>query len=288
MPYPDAINLPFNMAALKGEFVPGHFSGFLPDGPGYWVVLRGGALVVRESGDGFLLPEGGRPDWVNPDQETHCLGTWKGRPVRTATIDKEAKLPPGLVAESFNATDDRLDDRLLTLGGIALQLHHWGRLSSVCSLCGGAMDRISVSHGKRCRTCSHEHFPAIHPCVIVLVRRNEEFLLVRKHAWPPGRYSLIAGFVDPGESLEDCVHREISEEAGVKVTNLRYVGSQNWPFPSQLMAGFVADYAGGDIMADGEELEDARWFCASSMPGSLPTRRSIARWIIDRYALKMT
>jgi NAD+ diphosphatase len=284
--YPEAINLPFNLAALGGDFIPSYPGGPLPDGPGLWTVVQGGALVVRESGSGFMLPEGDRPHWLDPGKEPICLGLWQGRPVRMVAIGKDVTLPHGYVAEPFNASGDRLDDRLLTLGGIALQLLHWERLSSVCSLCGGGMAWIPDSRGKVCRACGHEHFPHIHPCVIVLVMRGEEFLLVRKAAWPKGRYSLIAGFVDQGESLEETVHREVAEEAGVRVTNLRYVGSQNWPFPSQLMAGFVADYAEGDITPGEDEIEDARWFCVESMPGSLPTCRSIARWIIDRYALK--
>jgi NAD+ diphosphatase len=119
----------------------------------------------------------------------------------------------------------------------------------------------------------------------VLVRRNDEFLLVRKAVWPEGRYGLVAGFVDFGESLEECVVREVREETGLEVTNIRYVGSQNWPFPSQLMAGFVADYAGGEVCVGEDELEDARWFCIGNLPATLPGKRSIARWIIDRYAL---
>jgi NAD+ diphosphatase len=285
MPYPEAINLPFNMASLDKGFVPGLPRESVLEGPGFWVIVQGGALVVRESGGGYVLPEGERPAWLDSEKEPLSLGLWRGRPIRTVAIGKGVTLPPGFVAEPFNAVNDRLDDRLLTLGGMALQILHWERLSSVCSLCGGGMVRIPGNRGKVCRECRHEHFPHIHPCVIVLVMRREEFLLVRKPVWPKGRYSLIAGFVDPGESLEECVHREVGEEAGVRVTNLRYVGSQNWPFPSQLMAGFIADYAGGDIAPDGDEIEDARWFCATMMPESLPTRRSIARWIIDRYAL---
>jgi NAD+ diphosphatase len=108
-------------------------------------------------------------------------------------------------------------------------------------------------------------------------------LLTRKADWAPGRYALIAGFVDNGESLESCVAREIKEEAGVDVTDIRYVGSQNWPFPSQMMIGFVATYAGGDVVVDQEELEDACWFPCSALP-SLPSRHSISRYIIDNYA----
>jgi NAD+ diphosphatase len=108
-------------------------------------------------------------------------------------------------------------------------------------------------------------------------------LLTRKAEWAPGRYALIAGFVDNGESLEGCVAREIKEEAGVDVKDIRYVGSQNWPFPSQMMIGFVATYAGGDVVIDREELEDARWFPCDALP-PLPSRHSISRFIIDHYA----
>ena len=200
-------------------------------------------------------------------------------------IGKEVTLQPPFTAEPFNAVADRLDDRLLTLGGLAQQILQWERQSAHCSFCGGVLERIDGTWGKRCSACRHEHYPHIHPCIIVLVKRGEEFLLIRKPEWPAGRYSLIAGFVDFGESLEECLHREAGEEAGIRVTNIRYVGSQSWPFPSQLMTGFVADYAGGEVRADQTEIEDARWFSAVNMPESLPTRRSIARWIIDKYAL---
>jgi NAD+ diphosphatase len=108
-------------------------------------------------------------------------------------------------------------------------------------------------------------------------------LLTRKAEWPPGRYSLVAGFLDFGESLEECAIREVREETGIGIKNVRYVGSQNWPFPAQLMAGFVADYASGGIKVDPDELEDARWFHVDALP-SLPTKRSIARHIIDTFA----
>jgi NAD+ diphosphatase len=119
--------------------------------------------------------------------------------------------------------------------------------------------------------------------VIVLVRDGDRVLLARKAGWAPGRYALVAGFVDNGESLECCVQREVREEVGVEVDDIQYVGSQNWPFPSQLMVGFVARYAGGDVTVDAEELEDARWFRRTELPQG-PSRHSIAGHIIDRYA----
>lgn len=288
MPYPDAVNLPFNAASIRDGFTPVKPDEEEPEGPGFWAVLQGGALVVRAGEEGLALPEGERPAWLDPAREPVCIGLWQGRPLWAATLGRGVLLPPPFVAEPFNAVTERLDDRLLTLGGLAQQVLQWERKSLLCSLCGGGMERIAGSWGKRCLSCRHEHYPHIHPCVIVLVRRGGEFLLIRKAEWPKGRYSLIAGFVDFGESLEECVQREVREEAGVEVTNVRYVGSQSWPFPSQLMAGFTADYAGGEVRADEMEVEDARWFSREELPASLPVRRSIARWIIERYALGLS
>jgi NAD+ diphosphatase len=141
---------------------------------------------------------------------------------------------------------------------------------------------MASAWGKRCTGCAAEHFPHIHPCAIVLVRKGNELLLTRKAEWPAGRYSLVAGFLDFGESLEECAIREVREETGIMIENVRYVGSQNWPFPAQLMAGFVADCAGGEITVDTNELEDARWFHLDALP-LLPPKRSIARWIIDNF-----
>jgi NAD+ diphosphatase len=201
--------------------------------------------------------------------------------VRLSTVPKELTLPHPFRAVPWS----ELPDDLLTLYGLARQILYWETMSRHCSRCGSIMERVHSTWGKRCVGCGHEHYPHIHPCIIVLIKRGEEFLLARKPEWAPGRYSLVAGFVDFGESLEECVEREVLEETGLRVTKIRYVGSQNWPFPSQLMAGYVADYASGVISLDGDELEDARWFSRGDMPESLPPARSIARWIIDRFAL---
>ncbi len=285
--YPETVNLPFNGGVIREGFTPLKPGDRVPAAFGWWLLIQGNALVVEGGKDGVLtLPEGVRPSWLDGGQEPLCVGLWHGRPLWAASIGRRQEVPRPFVAEPFNAAEERLDDRLLTLGGLALQILNWERHCAVCSRCGGGVESIPGTWGKRCTKCGHEHFPHIHPCVIVLVRRGSEFLLIRKAEWPKGRYSLVAGFLDIGESLEECVCREVREEAGIAVANLRYVGSQNWPFPSQLMAGYVADYAGGTIRADETEIEDARWFCAGEMPESLPAKRSIARWIIDTYALR--
>jgi NAD+ diphosphatase len=285
MRYPEAVNLPFNGEIVKDGYVPARPGDKLPDAPGYWIILQGNAMVVHDDGGRLTLHEGPLPPWAELQDEPLCFGLWQGKPIHAVTVAKAQTLPAPFIAEPFNAVEERLDDRLLTLGGLAHQILHWERHSALCSRCGGTLVSIPHGWGKRCTGCGHDHYPHIHPCIIVLVKRGNEFLLTRKSVWPAGRYSLVAGFLDFGESLEECVQREVKEETGIEVRNIRYVGSQNWPFPSQLMAGFIAEYAGGEIAVDHEELEDARWFCVNAMPASLPAERSIARWIIDSYVL---
>lgn len=282
--YPEAVNLPFNGHILRKEFIPATPGENGGSGPGPWIMLQGGAMVLQETDAGPALHGGERPSWAE-GAETLYLGKLRGKPLRALLLSRHHEPPPSFVRETFNAEFQRIDDLVLTLGGYAQQIFTWQKKCSVCSLCGGAVEPIPGTWGKRCVSCGYDHFPHINPCVIVLVKRGREFILARKPSWPKGRFSLVAGFVDFGESLEECVEREVREEVGVEVTNIRYVGSQNWPFPSQLMAGFVADYAGGEVMADNDEIEAAAWFSPERLPDSLPAKRSIARWIIERYGL---
>jgi NAD+ diphosphatase len=245
--------------------------------------MQGNSIVVVQSAAGLVLPRGELPEWLSPKNPPLCIGTWRGTPLRAFSIGSSLHLHPPFTAEAFNATSDALDVQTLTLTGLAKQILYWERQSRHCPRCGAETAGIPGSWGKRCHECSAEHYPHIHPCAIVLVKRGEELLLTRKPEWPPGRYSLVAGFLDFGESLEECAMREVWEETGIRVENVRYAGSQNWPFPAQLMAGFVADYAAGEISVDHHELEDARWFRADALP-LLPPKRSIARYIIDTFA----
>jgi NAD+ diphosphatase len=283
MPYPEQINLPFNFSFIKDTFVLRHPSGLEPAGTGSWAIIQGNGVVMARTGDDLALPEGELPGWLAPQDAPICIGHWHGRPLRAFAVNARLPLLPPFVSEPFNATEERLDPQTLTLAGLAKQILHWECQSRRCPRCGEDTKPIPGGWGKKCDGCGSEHFPHIHPCAIVLVRRGSEVLLTRKAEWAPGRYSLVAGFLDFGESLEECAIREVREETGIDIENVRYVGSQNWPFPAQLMAGFVADYAGGQIKVDTAELEDARWFPVDALP-ALPTKRSIARYIIDSFS----
>jgi NAD+ diphosphatase len=280
--YPETVDLPFNYTSVKSGLelrTPGQATA---EAEGIWVIIQGGSVVLEETPDGPLLPQGARPACTAPEVPALCIGTWQGRPLFAMTVSGSQTIEAPLVAEPFNASQERMDIRTLTLAGLAKQILHWDRQSRHCQRCGAGTEYIADSWGRRCSSCSAEHFPHIHPCAIVLVKRGDKLLLTRKAEWAPGRYGLVAGFLDFGESLEECAVREVKEETGIDICNVRYVGSQNWPFPAQLMAGFVADYAGGEICVDPRELEDARWFCIDDLP-QLPARRSIARWIIDHF-----
>lgn len=272
--YPSPLHLPFNAAAVRARFSPAPHDAD-PGGDGPVVLLRGQEMVVDWAGDTPRFPEGSAQVG-----SSLYIGNWDGRPCRVLRWEKDAAPPPGCTIENLLANEPRIPIDLLTLGGVAGQILHWEKNSRFCSRCGGDVAHLPGEWGKKCARCGYDHFPHIHPCVIVLIRRPGEVLLARKANWPTGRYGLVAGFVDFGECFEEAVLREVREETGVEVRDVRYVGSQSWPFPSQVMAGFTAEYAGGEIRVEEKELEDARWFPVDDLP-TLPPRRSIARWLLD-------
>ncbi len=166
---------------------------------------------------------------------------------------------------------------------------HWHHRNRYCSACGAATVVEMAGHVRRCQSCKAEHFPRTDPAVIVLVTDGDRCLLGRQASWPAGMYSCLAGFVEPGESLEEAAAREVREEAGIEIADTLYMASQPWPFPASLMVGFHARAAGGALRVDPYELEDARWFSRDDVRRfadtgfSLPRRDSIARWLIERW-----
>ncbi|MFL5887196.1 MAG: NAD(+) diphosphatase [Thermoleophilaceae bacterium] len=172
-------------------------------------------------------------------------------------------------------------------GGVvayAAGLLNWHRRHPRCSVCGTATEIAEAGHIRRCPNCGAVHHPRTDPVVIMLVTDGDRALLGRQPHWPPGRYSALAGFVEPGESLEEAVAREVLEEAGVEVADIRYQSSQPWPFPTSLMLGFTATYAGGEAAVRDAELEDVRWFTTTELAEiDLPPPLAIARRLIDGW-----
>jgi NAD+ diphosphatase len=281
---PLSVYLPFNRDCLRGAFVPAKRGGPPPAACGQWLIVQDQGLLVVPGDGPVELPTGEMPGGLEGSSTPLLLGTYRDMACWVTQLPRDASVPEGLQRETLvPMRGTRLPDDLLSLGGMAMQALWWESTSGHCPRCGQVTERIAGEWGKQCPACRYEHYPHLHPAVIVLVRDGDRCLLARKREWAPGRYALVAGFVDNGECLEGAVEREVKEEVGVDVKDIRYVGSQNWPFPSQLMVGFVASYAGGDVKVDEEELEDARWFPCGQLPNS-PSRHSIAGYIIANYA----
>ncbi len=280
------VYLPFNRESLVGRFVPSKNADPPTDRQGYWLLVQDNSLLVLEDGDGgrLRIPQGPLPDGFDrPVGPTVHLGSYRGAPCWAASIPSDASVPPGFRRETLLPIQTRLTDDVLSLGGLALQAIHWELTSLHCPRCGEQTVSMAGERGKRCPACAYEHYPHLHPAVIVLVRDGDRVLLTRKSFWPKGRYGLVAGFVDVGESLEGAAQREVREEVGVEIRDLQYAGSQYWPFPSQIMVGFTAEYSSGEVHVDRQELEDARWFSIHELP-DLPPKLSIARFLLDHFA----
>lgn len=286
MTYPHTVNLPYNRSSIRGLYAPPGPGEQLSRAPGYWIIMHGDTIILDDGAPERVLHAGELADLVEMERvgKTLAMGTWRGKPLRLALMDGEGDLPASLRAEPLLTLSfaGNLSDASLTVAGMAQQLGLWEKKSVFCPRCGGETTRIPGLWGKLCASCRYEHFPSIYPCTLVLVRRGDEVLLVRKREWPPSYFSLPSGFCDMGECLEECAEREVLEETGVSISNLTYVGSQCWPFPSQLMTGFSADYEGGELVPDLTELEDARWFRCDALPPTFSST-SIAGWIIERH-----
>jgi len=277
--YPSPVDLPFNRASLDNNFQPATPDQD-PGGDGIWLLLRGMNLLTIDTDQGPQLPGGDSPFLTTPVPPIY-IGQWQGRPCRLLHVPNKINLPPQLHKQPLRATEPKLSVALLSLAGVGQMILHWEQSSRYCGNCGSMMTRLEKEWGKKCQACNIHHFPRIHPCVIGLIIKGDEILLARKAEWADGRYSLVAGFVEFGECLEEAMARETAEETNIQIKNIRYIGSQSWPFPSQLMCGFVADYAGGEIELRDKELADAKWCKLDQLP-TLPPKRSIARHLIDR------
>jgi NAD+ diphosphatase len=216
------------------------------------------------------------------------LGYWGEQPCYGLEIDDRDQ-PDPMQFQKGNLYHilGRVDEQLFALAGRASQLLDWERDHQFCGRCGNRMSVDAVERAMRCEPCRTISYPRIAPCVIVLVTRGEEMLLARNVNFPQPMYSTLAGFIEAGETAEATLKREVREEVGVEVTNLRYFQSQSWPFPNQLMLGFFADYAGGDIACDASEIADARWFHYSELP-MIPPASSISGQLIQHCIATLT
>ena len=225
--------------------------------------------------------------WLGLDAESeHFLGDVDGVPIYACQVDPDADHPEGYEFETLYSFLGQVEEPVFNLIGRAKQVIDWYRNHQYCGVCG---DRTTVSGNDRSMTCDKCHqifYPRLSPSIIVLVTRGEELLLARNSRARGNFYSTLAGFVEPWESIEAAVHREVFEEVGVTITNLKYFGSQSWPFPNSLMLGFHAEYESGEFQLQEEEIADARWFHYEDLPHH-PAMVSIAGRLINDYITRL-
>ena len=256
-------------------------------GPALWFAFRKAEILVVNGADRPDLPycmELGEHGLA--PRRSQYLGLYGGRHCYAAEIHESQPLPAGWAALGLRDLFGLVETTLAALTGRAYQILEWDRNHQYCSRCGTKTELRSNERARACPACGLTSYPPVSPAVMILVINGSKLLLARKPIWPDGRFSALAGFVEPGETLEDTVIRETREEVGVEVKNIRYFGSQPWPFPHQLMVAFTADYAGGEIRPDGEEIVEARWFEPTKLP-NLPGTISISRRLIDTIAGKL-
>lgn len=207
------------------------------------------------------------------------VGEWQGRPCYAADVERFPEVA-GAEPTPLRAIFALAGAEAFALAGRAVQLLDWQVQHRFCGQCGTPTGKNAGEHAMQCPSCGLLVYPRISPAVMVLVRDGDKLLLARSPRFKPGVFSALAGFVEPGETLEQCAVREVREEVGVEIANLRYFASQPWPFPNSLMVAFFADYAGGQITPDPAEIEAADWFSLDALP-LLPEPISISRQLID-------
>ncbi len=268
--------------------------------PALWFLFQAGKLLVREHGqDGetrAAVPYIDSPTVLNLNSlRAQFLGYFGADGDYTncfcAEIAEDATLPAGYTVDGLRQLAPRLDDVTFNLAGRAVQIVAWDRDNQFCSRCATPLDTLDYERAKKCPVCGLTLYPRLSPAIIIAITRHidgrDHLLLARNHRFPEGMYSVLAGFVEPGETLEECCEREVREEVGIEITNIRYAASQPWPFPNSLMLGFTADYANGDFVLEAEEIDRAAWFTPDNFP-QLPPKLSIARRLIDAFVARPT
>jgi NAD+ diphosphatase len=221
--------------------------------------------------------------------QEHYLGTYGGEhcyAAELAAAQIAQSVPEGHAMLGLRDLLGHIDDTLAGISGRAFQILDWNRNHKYCGRCGGETVPRNNERARTCPTCKRTSYPPVAPVIMILIKDGRRLLLARKVGWGNTRYSALAGFVEPGETLESTVIRETREEVGVEIKNIQYFGSQPWPFPNNLMIAFTADYAGGPVKPDGVEIEEATFFDVDDLP-NLPPGISISRRMINTVAAEL-
>lgn len=255
-------------------------------GPGrayYFIFSDNHLLVTAETEDLISIPCIKETSVAEMALEDPCFfGNFKTIPCYCARINPE-NMPDRYTAVNLRSLYGRIDNGFWSVAGYARQIHDWNMNFKFCGRCGAATQKNKNEHARVCPECGLTSYPRISPAIITAVVKDNQILLARGVNFPNKKmFSVLAGFVEPGETLEDCVTREIFEEVGIKISHIRYFSSQPWPFPDSLMIGFTAAYVSGEISIDRDEILEAGWFTADTLP-VIPGKQTLAGQLIEWF-----
>ena len=266
-------------------FSPENFNTSLKSGIS--IILKNQEFLTSKNSD-FLIFEEDDLKWSEMEMvNKQFIGYLNEKPCYILEIAEDSKLDNDLILTPLRNLLGRIPDSLFTICSRSLQLSEWRRNNQFCGVCGKKMKMHETERAMLCECNNVLVYPRISPCIIVLVTNGEELLLAHNKNFPGTFYSTLAGFIEAGESAESAIHREIFEEVKVKVQNIKYFGSQSWPFPSQLMLGYHAEYLEGEITPDGEEIDLADWFHYKDLPNVPTGNISISGQLIESYLEKL-
>jgi NAD+ diphosphatase len=245
-------------------------------------VFRGPELLIREAD--LALPDAAALAAVGvAAQRLLPVGLLGERYCGAAWVAGDVQAPAGYIFSGLRRLFGAIDEPLLAVAGRAFQIAEWARTHRFCGACGTPMDAVAGERCFKCPACAHVAYPRISPAMMTLVRRGDAVLLARHARLPTSRFTALAGFLEAGESVEDAIHREVFEEVGLRVKELRYFASQSWPFPHSLMLAFTAEYAGGELVLEAGEIAEARWFGPDDEFPEVPGGVSIANALIKAH-----
>ncbi|MFZ0241301.1 MAG: NAD(+) diphosphatase [Desulfobacterales bacterium] len=251
--------------------------------PRRWFLFCRDRLLVRYGKDRTVLPYFTEVPFADTAPwHPQYLGSLDGIDCLTAELASDTPLPAGVELQPVRRLLGVIDDEVAAVAGRANQMIHWAQTHRFCGRCGHPTHDARDERAKTCPACGLVNYPRVSPAIIVAVLKAGRILLARSTRVGASFFSVLAGFVEPGETLEECVRREVREEVGLGITAIRYFGSQPWPFPNTLMVGFTARYADGELRLNPSEIAAADWFSAGALP-PVPGRWSIARRLIDWF-----
>ena len=243
----------------------------------YWFIFFNNQLLLQKKGETYTIPYSINPPV--PVKNVLEVSLLEDMPACTASVDTPLEETAEYLPMGLRASYDYLDPILHKIAGKAYELIYWDQHSRFCPSCG-TKTVMQTTISKQCPNCKYEIYPVVSPAILVLIRKGDAILLVHARNFRGSFYGLVAGFLETGETLEECVRREVMEETGLEINNITYFGNQPWPYPSNLMVGFIADYVSGTIRLQDEELSEGAFFTKDTLP-ELPRKLSLARKMID-------